>query len=281
MRNVISFSIVSAALVAFASACAVDASSDENLTGIAGQASCTNNEGTNAMIAALAVAVGKELHRWKVGTDFTIVRGYANQEHLALTPTGLAQCQNGCANVKALLLYQDARYDQQIVFPGGQKLSSWSYAARLVAGYRAQLTCESRPSNRRDNPDNCPAEDHKLTLAGTSPAACGTNYTFKARTPTGGMLVAPSLLRNRLLWTGGASNPYVAFTSTNSTVSIDPTWGMVEDDNTSAPVCYIGCTMISSTTNYVGACCKVDNVQGRYIQGASSAVFKCQIPGCM
>jgi hypothetical protein len=274
-----------AATTALASACAVEAPSPEaELTlGTTRHALCTNNEGTNAMIAGLAVAIGRELKRWKMTTDFTVVTGAYGQEHLALTPTGLAQCSNGCANVKALLFFQDARYDNQMVFPSGVKLSAWAYASRLVAGYRDQVTCENRPNNNASNPDNCPAEEHALTLAGTSPGGCDTNYTFDARTPAGGMLVTPALLKNRLLWTGGSNNPYIAFSSTNSTVTIDPTWGLNDGDNSSTG-CLTVCTKISTTTNYVGACCQVmkDGItqSGRMVQGSSSASFKCNVPIC-
>jgi hypothetical protein len=279
MRKLISCFAVTTALAALASACAVEAPTEEEMNlGTAEEASCSNAQGTNAMIAALAVAIGRELKRWQVTTDFQLVTGYSNQQHLALTPTGLAQCTNGCANVKALLFFQDARYDLQVVFPGGERLSSWSYAARLVAGYNEQKVCEGRPPNNTD-PNNCFAEQHKLSLAYTSPGPCDVNYTFNARTPTGGMLQKPALLKNKLLWTG-TTNPYVAFTSTNSTVTIDPTWGLNETDNTTSGSCQTVCTKISTTTNYVGKCCVVAGKSGWMKQGANAATYKCDSAAC-
>jgi hypothetical protein len=285
MRKLISFFTVTTALAALASACAVEAPTEEEMNlGTAEEAvsSCTNPEGTNAMIAALAVAIGKELKRWQITTDFKLVAGPNWQTFMELTPTGLAQCTNGCANVKALLFFQDSRYDGQVVFPGGIKLSSYSYAARLVAGYGEQKVCEGRPANNTD-PNNCAAEQHKLSLAYTSPGPCDTNYTFNARNPWGGMLQNPALLKNKLLWTG-TTNPYVAFTSTNSTVTIDPTWGLIDGDNTTSGSCQTVCTKISTTTNYVGACCQVTKngltQSGKMVQGASAASFKCPVTNC-
>jgi hypothetical protein len=283
MRKLISCFAVTTALAALASACAVEAPTEEEMNlGTAEEATCTNPEGTNAMIAALAVAIGRELKRWQITTDFRLVAGPNWQTFMELTPTGLAQCSNGCANVKALLFFQDARYDGQVVFPGGIKLSSYSYASRLVAGYGEQKVCEGRPANNND-PNNCAAEQHKLTLAYTSPGACDINYTFNARTPSGGMLTKPALLKNKLLWTG-TTNPYVAFTSTNSTVTIDPTWGLNDGDNTASGSCQTVCTKISTTTNYVGTCCEVTKngvkQAGKMAQGSSSAAFKCQVANC-
>jgi hypothetical protein len=278
MRKLVSAVVASSMIVGLASGCAVEGA-DEADIGSVEEASCSNAQGTNAMIAALAVAIGRELKRWNVTTDFQLVTGAYNQQHLALTPTGLAQCTNGCANVKALLFFQDARYDQQVVFPGGEKLSSWSYAARLVAGYNEQKVCEGRPKNNND-PNNCPAEEHKLTLAGTSPGACDINYTFAARSSSGGMLQNPALLRNKLLWTGGANNPYVAFTSTNSTVTIDPTWGLNDGDNTTSGSCQTVCTKVSTTTNYANRCCVVAGKTGTMKQGANAATFKCDAEAC-
>jgi hypothetical protein len=284
MRKLISLLFASTALTAFASACAVEAPTAEEL-GSMEEASCTNTEGTNAMIAGLAVAIGRELQRWKVGTDFKVVTGYNNQQVLELTPTGLAQCQNGCLTVKALLAFQDSRNDQKLVFPGGQKLSSWSYASRLVAGYREQLTCEARPSNNTTNANNCPAEEHKLSLAGITPGACDLNYTFNARTPAGGMLVAPSLLRNRLLWTGGTANPYVAFTSTNSTVTIDPTFGLNGDtDPSQSGSCTAACSKTSTTRAITGQCCQnpTTKASGKFLapDPKQPHTYRCSATGC-
>ena len=282
MRKLVSAVVASSVIVGLASGCAVEGM-DEADIGNAEEASCTNAQGTNAMIAALAVAIGRELKRWKVTTDFQLVTGAYNQQHLALTPTGLAQCTNGCANVKALLFFQDARYDLQVIFPGGERLSSWSYAARLVAGYNEQKVCEGRPANNND-PNNCSAEDHQLTLAGTAPGPCDGNYTFNARTPSGGMLMNPALLRNKLLWTGGANNPYVAFTSTNSTVTIDPTWGILNGEKTSSGSCETVCTRISTVQSFLHACCQVtkDGVtqSGKMVQGASAVSYRCAVPFC-
>ena len=59
-------------------------------------------EDSNALAAALAVAIGNELGRWDVNTDFQIVNG-----KLELSTTGQLHCGTACSNVTALLRLQD------------------------------------------------------------------------------------------------------------------------------------------------------------------------------
>ncbi len=164
MRKLVSLLVASSVIVGLASGCAVEGVDEPESTGSDHLAlmNCANPQGTNAMIAAVAVAIANDLGRWKVGTDFMKVTGSYNQPNLALTSAGLAQCAargNSCQNVKALLFFQDARYDNYIRFPNGVKLSAWTYAARLVGGFDAQKTCEDRATT--PNPGQprtaCPA----------------------------------------------------------------------------------------------------------------------------
>jgi hypothetical protein len=290
MRKFISSFIAMSSLAGLASACAVDMPADEQESaGSDHQAlvNCANPQGTNAMIAALAVAIGNDLGRWKVGTDFTKITGAYNQPHLALTSTGLAQCAargNTCQNVKALLFFQDARYDNYIRFPGNVKLSAWSYASRLVAGYDAQKVCESRATQNPTSADACPAEDHVLTLAGTSPGACDINFTYNVRTPTGGMLRWPHLLKNKLIWAndGGSFtnlNPYIAFQSTASTVTIDPTWDLNQPGSASGGSCTVSCQKYSTNTATAGSCCTCNGASGTFQPAATANVYKCSAGG--
>src|SRR5690349_3084733 len=143
MKNHIVPAIIAAAALSTFAGCATDsvgaAGSDPLATDTA--AVCANPEGTNAGIAALVGAITLELHRWNITTDFTIVRGYNNQEQLALTSAGLAACGGtGCPMTTNMLKLQDSRTDLQAVFDG-TKMSAWSFASRLVTGYRVQQSC--------------------------------------------------------------------------------------------------------------------------------------------
>jgi Ricin-type beta-trefoil lectin domain-like len=57
---------------------------------------------SNALAAGLAIAIGNEMARWDVNTDFQIVNG-----KLELSATGQLRCGSGCSNVKTLLRLQD------------------------------------------------------------------------------------------------------------------------------------------------------------------------------
>jgi len=64
-------------------------------------AACGGDD-SNALAAALAVAIGNELGRWDVNTDFQIVNG-----KLELSTTGSLHCGSSCSNITALLRLQD------------------------------------------------------------------------------------------------------------------------------------------------------------------------------
>jgi hypothetical protein len=186
--------------------------------------------------------------------------------------------------VKALLFFQDARYDNYIRFPGNVKLSAWSYAARLVAGYDAQKVCESRATQNPTSADACPAEDHVLTLAGTSPGACDMNFTYNVRTPTGGMLRWPHLLKNKLIWAndGGSftnTNPYIAFQSTASTVTIDPAFGIDEGGSASGGSCTVLCQKYDKVNNLTNKCCSCNGASGVFQPSPTANVYKCNAGG--
>jgi len=85
-------------------------------------AACGGDD-SNALAAALAVAIGNELGRWDVNTDFELRSG-----KLELSATGQLHCGTGCQNITALLRLQD---DASSVIKNHSpatyrsKLSSW------------------------------------------------------------------------------------------------------------------------------------------------------------
>ena len=218
---------IAAAALGSLQGCATDAST-ESLSAEDQAATCFNPEGTNAAIAALAVAMAQELHRWQVTSDLYIYRGYNNQEMLGLTSAGLAACGGSCPMTSNILAMQDSRMDQKVVF-NGVKLSSWSFASRVVTGFRNQQSCQSGGW--------CPfvthvfgwKPDNTYTNFTTAPGACDTVFTFGVTRPSAqnhAALTSTEMnnLKNALKWTeANGPNPYIAYSNTTSTVSIDPT----------------------------------------------------------
>lgn len=212
--------IIAAAALSSVAGCSTEASSEPTAEDRA--AVCANPEGTNAGIAALAVAITQELHRWNVTTDFYVKTGYNNQQVLALTQAGLNACGGSCPITQEILNMQDSRMDQKVVF-NGVKMSSWSFASRVVTGFGNQQSCQ------RNN--QCPFAAHVFSYnpATTAPGACDTLFTFPVAKPAsqgGGALTAAQVaqLSNALVWmSGNGPNPYIAYQSTANTVTIDPT----------------------------------------------------------
>jgi hypothetical protein len=215
------FAPLIAAALALSSIAGCSTETGTELTAEEQSAVCANPEGTNAAIAALATAITQELHRWQIKGDFYVYNGYNNQQMLGLTAAGLAACGGSCPMTSEILKYQDSRMDQKIIF-GTVKLSSWSFASRLVTGYQNQVTCVNNGS--------CPFAAHVFSYnpATTTPGACDTLFTFpvgKPQSQGGGLLTTAQInqLNNALKWTSGnGPNPYIAFQPGVNTVTIDP-----------------------------------------------------------
>ena len=210
----------------------------DDVLGQTEQAWCANPDGTNSVMAALAVATAKELRRWEPLTDF-----YVSNNELRLTSTGRSRCSDGmCLNTQALLDMQKSVSEGQVKVSPTVTLSASALRSRLVAKFGEQAVCESRPDNH--NGSDCPAEDHQLRFLFASKGSCDTDFWFEATKATGGPLQYPAQLKNKLLWVD-TQNPYVNFQSTGNMVSIDPTLGLNEDNTGTAGSCTPLCTRIS------------------------------------
>jgi hypothetical protein len=236
-------------------------------------AACKNPEGTDSVMAALAVSAANEMGRWQPTQDFAIGnQGFG--EILVLSGTGRSRCSDGvCANTQALLDFQKPAADGQVVFPGNVKLSSVALASRLVAKFRDQQACEMQPSN--GGTTNCPAEQHKLIFQRSEKGGCDTNYYFVAKKPDGSPLQYPAQLKNKLLWADRV-NPYINFQSVGEVVSIDPTYGLDDLGDTSTGSCDATCTKISRTS-VEGACCSCLGVTKSFKKSKFNAItYLCQ-----
>lgn len=240
--------------------------SEENM-GTMMEALCANGDGVNSAMAALAVATAKELKRWQPSKDFTIDSSY----RLALSATGKAQCSDGkCWNTQAVLDLQKAPLGK--VKFGSVSFNADNFRSRLYAEYYEQKDCEARAGAG----SNCPVEDHKLTFKSSQAGACDTLFTFGATTPTGGALKNPSLLKNKLIYVGYPENEYLAFSSTGSTVTIDPTGGLNDGGATTGGACAALCTKMSPA-DVTGQCCSCGGATKKFAKSTFNAnVFLCQ-----
>jgi hypothetical protein len=234
------------------------------------EALCANGDGVNSVMAALAVATAKELGRWNPTTDFLPLN--RAPWHLQLTATGKARCPGGnCWNTQAILDLQKAPFNS--VKFGSVVLNSNNLVSTLTARWNEQRNCELRGGT---GATNCTVEQHKLTFKSAQAGACDTIFTFNATTPTGGLLAAPSQLKNKLMYAGYPSNPFLAFSSTGTTVSIDPTYGLNEAPSSSTGSCTPACLKLSASS-IAGACCSCNGASRKYVKATWSAnAYLCQ-----
>jgi hypothetical protein len=192
---------------------------------------CFTNNGLHPTRAALAVAMGTELGRWKPEADLMI----AGDGKVALTSGGLARCTNGCANIKAILAMQDDAFSTII---GQETFNATVYREDLKASFNRQYT--KIDDLTRNKPYLLPPA-HKLTLVGGPTnlgiGGCGPHFVYKATDLDGNPLTSAqaSNLANALCFYGQGScgaNPYIGFVTTSqgcpsgqTCVAIDPSDG--------------------------------------------------------
>jgi hypothetical protein len=243
--------------------------------------SCTNIDGTNAVMAALAVSVAQELKRWQPSKDLVVfaTSGQSEaspgpQQAIKLTAAGKARCSDGrCFNTQALLDMQYEQANNKVKLPGNVTLNPGALRSRLVAKLRDQITCEQRPANGQAS--NCPVEEHQLTFTRSQKGGCDTNFFFQAKGTNGAALKYPAQLKNKLKW-ADSSNPYVAFQNVGDVISIDPTYGLNADNSTSSGSCSAACTRISASS-VASQCCSCNGATKKFVKaGWSAYTFLCQ-----
>jgi hypothetical protein len=311
MKKFASIVSLSLASVALAAGCSVDVQDEAFDVGAGEEAVCNNLDGTNAMLASLAAAMGSELGRWDILKDMEIYRGYNNQEMLRIKSSVRYRCTNSCKYTDWVLSLQDSRYDQSFIFQGGQKLNSWTFASRLVNGYRAQQTCEARSLT---DTNTCKgAEDHFLEKTAVADATCdGVDqglafFTFKATKGLSGggevspeaPLVAPNKLNRKLVWAYNnittpnppaheqhLINPYLQFSvaADGMSVVIDPGEDTVDVPPPPPATCIDACQVPPTTPSVnlsqpaPGVCCTCNGVAG-FMKPAGgrfpAGTFKC------
>ena len=233
------------------------------------EALCANGDGVNSAMAALAATTAKELGRWNPTVDFA--PGRAAPWYTTLTATGKARCPGGnCWNTQAILDLQKTA-PNTIKF-GSVVFNANNFVSTLTARWNEQKNCELRGGT---GSTNCSAEQHKLTFKSQVAGSCDTIFTYDAKNLSGGNLAAPSQLKNKLMFVGYPSNPYLAFSSTGTTVSIDPTFGLNQGGTTTTGACSAACTKMSAT-NVAGACCSCNGKSGKFAKSTWSATtFQC------
>jgi hypothetical protein len=247
--------------------------------------SCANPDGTNAVMAALAVAAGHELGRWRAGLDFEV---YGSVIRLTSgtgsdgKPRGKSRCSGGvCPRITALLALQndnatgvyvqaETTASRTLVHPGALR-------SRMVAKLQEQI---NKDRDMKDGDTYQVAKTpHKLTGLGiASLGGCGPHYKFSVAFDA--TTTNPKPLPAQLKWSlsyADQQNGWVDFRDLgNNVVAIDPTYGLNDEDTTSSGACTVACTKIS-TTSVAAACCSCGGVNKTFKKATFNAnTYLCQ-----
>jgi len=202
-------------------------SEDESIEGLSDAISpaCNTVSGIMPTKASLAVAMANELKRWDALTDLT-----RTANRVELSAAGIKRCADmgsSCDNTKALLALQDNSTSEVI---SQNRFNPTAYREDLLASFGRQ---QDQINHLKMNyPSRVPAA-HKLTKVGgptnLGTGACGPHWLYKPTTPSGGTYPSPANLANALYFFGHPINAFLAFTSSNGNVAIDP----IDGDNSS------------------------------------------------
>jgi hypothetical protein len=299
-------------LVTLASACSVEMDAPVEELGTEEEAAqvCSNNEATNSIIAAMATVMAREEGRWQPKTD--LVMDATSNWYLALTQTardrcnarkaaGVAGATTNCKDLTNLLALQWGSAGMQ--FGGAQITNDGMLQQRIWSYFDNQKNCFNDPNPDQNQPNQCPAESHELTMYRTSmtgnTCAGGLDYWYKAKYAAGHPLAGQPLsaadaaqVRNNLKWAGeaGASgNSYLQFEldpNVLGDIKIDPL-----DENTGGgtgstggveaalnPVWFNSSYWKCDNTNIektIGAACSCGGTQRSWKAAIKAGFFSC------
>jgi hypothetical protein len=251
---------------------------------------CSTLDGTNSVMAALAVAAANELGRWNAGVDFQVNGdriGLASGNDSKGKPRGRNRCTNSCKGIDALLSLQND--NAKGVYVQGETsnkkvlVNPGALRSRMKAKLEEQRTKDATAEDGRSG--GLPAKTgHTLTGAGTANlGGCGPHFKFKVAfdaikpPPPSNKKPLPAQLRYSLYFADQA-NGWVDFRDLgNNVVAIDPTYGLNEGSSTSAGSCEIACTKVSTKKDVSNTCCSCAGATKKFKKSTfSTSVFLCQ-----
>ena len=246
---------------------------------------CANPDGTNAVMAAVAVAAGHELKRWRAGLDFEVSGGVVRLTSGTGSdgkPRGKSRCSGGsCPRTEALLSLQND--NAQGVYVQAESSNTKvlvnppALRSRMVAKLQEQLT-KDRDAKDGDT-YQIPKTAHTLTGIGTSNiGGCGPHYKFSVAFDASS--TTPKPVPAQLKWSlsfADQQNGWVDFRDLgNNTVAIDPTGGLNEEDTSSSGACALACTKIS-LTDVSNQCCSCGGVFKAFRRSTfNNMIYLCQ-----
>jgi hypothetical protein len=247
--------------------------------------SCANPDGTNAVMAALAVAAGHELGRWRAGLDFEVagpVIRLTSGTGSDGKPRGKSRCSGGtCLRTEALLSLQNDNATNVFVQAETSNTKTLvnpsALRSRMVAKLQEQLT-KDRDAKDGDG-YQAPKTAYSLTGLGiASLGGCGPHYKFNVAFDA--TTTSPKPVPAQLKWSlsfADQQNGWVDFRDLgNNVVAIDPTYGLNEEDTTTTGACLAACTKLTAS-DVSNACCSCGGVNKTLKRSPFNAnIYLCQ-----
>jgi hypothetical protein len=269
LKTLITALISTCTLIALIPGCTVGSATAEDNVTEAEQPLCSNADGVNSVMAALAVATAREIRRWLPTHDF---QWNTTTGKLELSYYGNGRISNkDTSNVMALLAMQDAPA-HSVEMPGGIWLDPAALKAALKANWNDQVACEAN--------DTCHQEADDLVFSNTEFGSCGVKAFFdvyKSYTTTK-ITDTTSLnnLNDNLTFLGYPENRMINFYLRDGQASVDPTIGLTEGGTTTSGSCTASCTMYSATSA-TGQCCVCDGVTKTFSRSPfSPSMYLCK-----
>jgi hypothetical protein len=262
LKTLITALITSCTLLALIPGCTVGAATAEDVSET-DQALCSNADGVNSVMAALAVATGREIGRWLPTHDF---QWNTTTGKLELSYYGNGRISNkDTSNVKALLAMQDAPA-HSVQMPGGVWLDPVALRAALKANWNDQVNCEANGT--------CHQEADDLVYSNTEFGSCGVKAFFDVYKSYSTTKITDTTsltnLNDNLTFLGYPENRMLNFYLRDGQASVDPTIGLTEGGTSTSGSCTASCTMYSATSA-TGQCCECNGVTTKFSRSSFSA----------
>jgi len=249
---------VAGASITVLTACTVATPDSGEQIGTSSQAEeCHNPDGYYWMLAALANAVAIELREWEA-TKYFYNNGWRDMRiNEQAKQRCLANGKDLCGNIQAILDMQNRDY---LYNPEGQRIFDGVQFYQQMQVYLDR----QRIWEGRTGANSCGPRPHTATLIAVDPGICALDMTYSIESE-----VDPANLICKLKFAGWPENTFLHFRSTDSTITLDPGGGMIEDEPSQNPYCQTSYLVYDPDGSEEGEPCCPDGFMGGTLARAS------------
>lgn len=214
----------------------------------------------NRLLAAFAVAAGKDLDRWEANDFERYTKN--GRTYLRLSRQGRNSCDNNCTNTKAILAMQ---YPNSDMVPNHNPETFRQY---VVSYHDRQQTWDRANS----------ITAHKFTgVRSADSGGCGLHFWFRVKKTNGRNYGSESELRNKMQMFGYPVNPWLEPKWNRYEIAVDPSGSMTSGGTSSSGSCTVGSPVFDASRSSENKCCVYEGRTGRLKQTPfSSYIYTCE-----